>query len=113
MERKIKKYERILIKMLSDYIAKRSNRKDFVYQLVTDTKHHHFQVIRQGWEEDLLIHQFVFHFEVKTDGKIWLWANKTDIDVGQELRLQGVPNSDIVLGFFPPYMREWSDYAVA
>jgi XisI protein len=113
MERKIKKYERLLIKLMSNYIQERSPRKGFNYQLITDTKNHHFQVIRNGWDDDLLIHQLIFHFEVKADNKIWLWVNQTDIDVGQVLQLQGVPNSDIVLGFFPPYMREWSDYAVA
>jgi hypothetical protein len=112
MDRKIKKYERFLRTLLTNYVAERATRKDSTYQLVIDNKNHHLQVIRNGWDDDRLIHHFIFHFEIKSDGKIWIWVNKTDMDLGQELRLKGIPNSDIVLGFHPPYLRDLSDYAV-
>lgn len=37
----------------------------------------------------------------------------TEIDIGKELTDKRVPHSDIVLGFFSPKMREYTDYAVA
>jgi len=36
----------------------------------------------------------------------------TDIDFGKELVYQGVPPSDIVVGFVSPKIREISEYAV-
>ncbi|MGB8690593.1 MAG: element excision factor XisI family protein [Microcoleus sp.] len=47
------------------------------------------------------------------DGKIWIQQNGTEIDLGQELVNIGVPKSDIVVGFHPPYMRQFTDFAVS
>ena len=46
-------------------------------------------------------------------GKIWIQQNMTEIDLGEELVKMGVPKSDIVIGFLPPEVREYSEYAVA
>ena len=45
--------------------------------------------------------------------KIWVQQNMTDLDLDRVFREHGVPNTDIVLGFLSPKMREYSDYAVA
>lgn len=46
------------------------------------------------------------------NGKIWIQQNMTEIDLGEELVKRGVPKSEIVIGFFSPKMREYTEYAV-
>ncbi len=47
------------------------------------------------------------------DGKIWIQYNGTEFDIAQELRDKGVPASDIVIGFHPPYIRSQTIYSAA
>ena len=54
----------------------------------------------------------LIHMDI-INGKIWAQRNSTEIDLGAVLTGQGVPKSDIVIGFFTPKMREYSDYALA
>lgn len=39
-------------------------------------------------------------------------ANSMERDVAADMVEKGIPKEDIVLGFHPRYMREYSDYAV-
>jgi hypothetical protein len=83
-------------------------------QIVTDTTHHHYHLLRTGFDKDMVhIYSIVLHFQIKEDGKIWILNNRTDIDVAEELQEMGVPKTDIVLGFQAPLFRSYSGYAVA
>lgn len=83
------------------------------FQVITDTKNNHFQLVETGWYEKQFIHSVVFHFQIKPDGKIWLLANNTDMLVAEELVKKGVPASDIVIGFHPDIVRQFTGFAVA
>jgi hypothetical protein len=43
----------------------------------------------------------------------WIQHNSTDVDLAEELLELGVPQEDIVLGFQPVYLRQYTDYAVS
>jgi hypothetical protein len=113
MVRKIKKYEKFLLDILNDYVERRSAHPVFEYQLIVDSVHHHYQVVRTGWDEQKFLHQVLLHFQIKPDGKIWIWVNKTEVEIDRELLMRGVPPTDIVIGFQSPFMRELSGFAVA
>lgn len=51
------------------------------------------------------------HLDIK-DEKIWIQINNTELDVGQDLVERGIPKEDIVIGFQPPYLRQYSGYAI-
>ena len=65
-----------------------------------------------GWDKDEFIHDCPIHLDI-INGKIWIHWNMTEIDLAKELENNGVPKSDIVIGFLSPEIREYSDYAVA
>ncbi|MEN9613583.1 MAG: hypothetical protein RLZZ628_4397 [Bacteroidota bacterium] len=113
LNRKTKKYSRLVQLFLTQYVAERAHRKDLNYQLLIDPLHRHYQVILNGWQAEKFIHRILFHLEVKPDAKIWIWVNQTEIDIGLEFGLQGVPFTDMVLGFYPEHLRALSDYAVS
>jgi hypothetical protein len=53
----------------------------------------------------------VIHIDIKDD-KIWLQQNLTNQLVAEDLVALGIPKDRIVLGFQPPYMRKFTEFAV-
>ena len=80
-------------------------------QVIADRENHHYLMLRIGWDGDIFLHHVVLHFDIE-DGKIWIRANGTELDVGQALVDRGVPKSDIVVGFQPERDRPYTGYAV-
>ena len=110
---KIKKYEKLILDILEPYTKIRYSNLDAENKLVADKENHRYQVITIGWDEDgKFIHDCPMHIDIIND-KIWIQRNMTEIDIGKELIDKGVSKSDIVLGFFSPKMREYTDYALA
>ncbi len=111
----IKKYEQIIINWLNDYAQEWSEIKDsFEIQVINDTLHHHYQIISSGWERGVFRHTILFHFQIKPDGKVWLLVNNTDILVTDQLAERGIPKSEMVIGFQPPFVRQhMTEYAVS
>jgi hypothetical protein len=81
-------------------------------ELFFDSVRDHYQLMRVGWKGSNRVYHTVFHFDIR-NGKIWLQQNTTDIDVGQELTVMGIPKEDIVLGLHPAYKRPYTGYGVA
>ena len=112
MATKLSKYQKILCEYLEEYSQERT-RSAQIYQVVADTKHHHYQVLNMYWEKGSFKYFVIFHFEIKPDGKVWLWVNNTDILVTEDLIDKGIPKKEIVLGFHAPEVRAYTGYAVA
>lgn len=114
IKRKIKKYQAIILTFLQERAAiKAANMTDCENVVIADKENHNYQLVTIGWIGTRYVHSSAFHLGIADNGKIWIRANETDIDIADVLEEQGVPKSDIVLGFFPAYMREMSDYAAA
>lgn len=110
---KLKKYGLAITNVLANYASDKPI-NNVEEHLITDFKHGHFQVLRTGWSDENSFNMgIILHFQLKTDGKIWILANYTEDDVAQALIENGVLKSDIVLGFQPAYIRPYSGYAVA
>lgn len=112
MDKKIKKYQQVLEAFLQEE-ADSKTIPGIEFQVITDTRNNHFQLVETGWYEKQFIHSVIFHFQIKPEGKIWLLANNTDILVAEELVKKGVPASDIVIGFHPESVRQFTGFAVA
>lgn len=112
--KKINKYENLVVSFLQERAKiKAANIKDCENIVIFDKNNHNYQLLTVGWIASRYVHSISFHLSIADNGKIWIRANWTDIDVAEFLEEHGVPKTDIVLGFFPAYMREMSDYAVA
>jgi hypothetical protein len=108
---RIEKNQAAVLNLLNEYRYAGSSDETFI---ITDKEHNHFQVMSAGWEnEDDYAMGILLHFQIKPDGKIWILANGTEDDVAQALIDRGVERSDIVLGFHPQYVRQYTGYAVA
>ena len=112
MDKKIKNYQNILQSFLQEE-AKDKEIPGIEFQLIVDKHNNHFQLVETGWYEKQYIHSVIFHFQIKPDGKIWILANNTDTLVGEELIKRGIPASNMVIGFHPASIRQFTGYATA
>jgi hypothetical protein len=109
---KIMEYRRHIQQILKQYQAHQPASKEVTVQLITDTAHDHYQVYYVGWQNDRRVHGCLLHLDI-CDGKVWIQYNGTEESVADKLVEMGVPKEDIVLGFYPAYYRELTDYAVS
>ena len=70
-----------------------------------------YMLLDIGWYNKKYIHNATIHLEI-IDGKIWIQHDDTEAGVATSLLEHGVPHEDIVLGFQPPEMRPYTEFAV-
>jgi hypothetical protein len=109
---KLEQYRTIVRQLLTQYATYKPSHGDIETQTLFDTEQDHYQVFAIGWDNKQRVHGCSIHLDIK-DEKIWIQINNTELDIGQDLADQGIPKDSIVIGFQPPYLRQYSGYAVA
>jgi len=108
----IENYRHLVQQVLKSRVYTHSDSNVDIYT-IADTENDHYQLVNVGWKRDIhRVYGTVIHIDIKDD-KIWVQWDGTDDSVARELINNGVPQSDIVLGFHAPYKREFTDFAVA
>jgi hypothetical protein len=110
---KVKKYKKIVRTLIEDIADTFSRNSDWEILSALDDERGQYLLFTDGWKGEDRDYGCVIHVEVKSDGKVWLRRDGTDLDFGQQLLDEGIPKSHIVLAFHSPRRREWSDFAVA
>ena len=85
--------------------------EQFEIQTIFDTVRDPYQLVHVGFANRQRQYGCLFHADIKNE-KIWIQHNSTDLAIGDDLLARGVPKSDIVLGFYSPEMRRFSEYAI-
>ena len=81
-------------------------------ETVFDREGNHYVLFNIAWEGYDRTHYAVVHLDIIND-KIWIQQDWTEHGVAADLEAAGIPKSDIVLGFQPPYVRQYTEYAAA
>ncbi|OCQ92840.1 fatty-acid oxidation protein subunit alpha [Nostoc sp. MBR 210] len=102
---------RQLIKNLLNEHAKLVWDERIQAQTIFDTEHDHYQLVYVGWRDSKRVYGTVLHLDI-INGKIWVQQDGTEVGIANELVELGVSKQDIVLGFDPPKMRHYTDFAV-
>ena len=97
--------------MLREYAQSQPAYGEIEVELIFDTERNHYQILHLGWHHNRWVHDCVIHLGIKNK-KNWIFYNSTEHDIAADLVELGVIKQDIVLGFYPPFLREMSDYAV-
>jgi len=71
-----------------------------------------YVLIDIGWNGARYVYGSVVHLQVK-DNKVWIHYDGTEEGVADELVEAGIPKNHIVLGFRPPKLRPYTEFAVA
>lgn len=77
-----------------------------------DDEHGSYLLLFIGWRDDRRVEKTMLNVRLH-DGKIWIETDDTEDGFATELLKAGVPNTDIVLAFHPPHLRQYTDFAVA
>ena len=80
-------------------------------EIIFDTDRDRYQLVYVGWRNQQRIYGPVLHLDI-IDNKIWIQQDGTEVGIANELVELGVPKQDIILGFDPPNMREFSEFAI-
>jgi XisI protein len=108
---KIGCYRQLFKQILTEH-AQISSSNDVVKpQLIFDNENDHYQLAYIGWQGDKGVFGPVMHFDI-IQGKIWIQYNGTEEYVAEKLVELGVPASDIAIGFYSPFKRQFTSYAV-
>lgn len=104
---KLKKYRTYLKSYLNQYVTI-ANRDDQLVktQLFIDAEQRTYFVVSYGWTAERFVHFVAFHLQLKADGTIWLYENRTNKSVVEGLNELGVAKNDIVLALVEPYREE-------
>ncbi|WP_445171568.1 XisI protein [Microcoleus sp.] len=103
-------YRELVQKILKTRTENYSQR-DTETHLIFDQERDSYQVLHIGWQDMTRIFGCIIYIEIK-DGKIWIERDATEIGVANELVEAGVPKTDIVLAFYAPYRRQYTEFAV-
>ena len=108
---KLANYQQIVQELFSGYAQSKPAYGEFEVETIFDTQRNHSQIVHFGWHHQRWVHQCIMHLDIRNE-KVWIFKNSTEHDIAADLVELGVPKQDIVIGFYPPFMREMSDYAV-
>ncbi|MBW4509717.1 MAG: XisI protein [Scytonematopsis contorta HA4267-MV1] len=108
---KIERYRQIVKQILTEHAQISSDTDTVKSQLVFDKENDHYQLVDVGWNGEKRIFGPVMHFDIQ-NGKIWIQYNGTEELVAERLVDLGVLSSDIVIGFYSPFKRQFTSYAV-
>jgi hypothetical protein len=81
-------------------------------QTVFDRTGDHYLLVNVGWDNGRRVHGCLVHIDL-IDGKAWIQCDGAEQGIAADLEQAGITRSHIVLGFRPPEIRKYTDYAVA
>lgn len=106
------KYRQIVKQIISQHAQIRPALGKIEIETIFDEQNDHYEMMYTGWEKHYRIHGSVLHIDIR-NGKVWIQHDGIEGGVAEELVEAGIPRDQIVLGFQPPSLRQYTDYAVA
>ncbi len=77
-----------------------------------DVAQDRYTLTRVDFENGYYKSHLLAHLEIR-DGKIWILTDNTEEGIATELVEAGIAKADIVLGYYPPSLREMGEFSVA
>jgi XisI protein len=94
----------------AEYLAG-ANLPKVEYSVLTDEQRNRYQLLAIGWDQQERVFTIIFHADI-INNHIWIQEDNTEIGFATLLVEQGVPQSEIVLAYYPEYHRKYTDFAV-
>ena len=105
-------YSAIIKRILAEYYQIKPANDEIEQEVIFDDARKHYQLLQIGWLEGKKRAFWpVIHVDIKDD-KIWIQHDGTEDGITCELVAAGIPKGKIVLGFHPPSIRKYTEYAV-
>lgn len=81
-------------------------------QSVFDVERDRYALFIVDTEEEHTESRVLAYLNIR-NGKIWMLNDNTEEGIAKRLLYNGISKSQIVLGFYPPELREMGDFAVS
>lgn len=106
----IEAYKQVIHKEFTSRAKGRiANAPELSKHLIVNADQSEFIVLTVGWHKKKYHHGVTFHVEIK-ENKVWIHQDNTDVDIASIFVAEGIPKSDIILGFLPWYAQEVQEY---
>lgn len=105
-------YRQKIEAVLSEYTRIPYAYEDIRTEAVFDRENNRYLLMNVGWDRGKRVHGSLVHIDV-IDGKVWIQCDGTEHGIAKELVAAGIPREQIVLGFHPPEVRKYTEYALA
>ncbi len=106
----LNQYREIIKNIIEEYAQFQPARGDVQIEVVLDEKNDHYDLVYTGWNGAYRIHGSVIHIDIRNE-KVWVQYDGTEDGVAEVLAQKGIPRDRIVLGFKPPEIRPYTDFA--
>jgi len=108
---KLNQWHKIIYKILKYYADLPYSYGDLKHKLIVSDDHLNYLLMTIGWEDNIRVHGCLVHLEI-VENKIWVHRDGLEDGIANELVLEGIPKSQIVLGFHPEDLRPYTEFAV-
>jgi hypothetical protein len=109
---KLEQYRQVVRELINEYAKYKPSHGQIDNEAIVDLETDHYEVMQVGWDGQRRVHGCVVHIDI-IQGKIWIQYDGTNRPVAEELLEAGVPKEDIILAFYPPQVRPYTDFGVA
>ena len=108
---KLTSYRQLTQNILKKYANTQSAYGNYKNNTVFDHENDHYLVMSLGWDSGRRVHGCLIHIDI-INQKIWIQRDGIEHGIAQDFLDEGVPKSDIVLGFKSEYLRPYTEFAV-
>src|SRR6188472_247308 len=105
------KYRDIVKSILREIAQIKPSFGEIETEFICDDTLGHYEISYVGWDRRGRVHGSVIHIDLR-NGKVWLQYDGTNLEIAQQLVDAGIPREHIVLGFQPPEVRKYTEFAV-
>ncbi|MFN6513422.1 MAG: XisI protein [Nostoc sp. CreGUA01] len=109
---KLARYREIIRQLIFEYAGHKPANGQIETEAVIDLERDHYEVLHVGWDGVRRVHGSVVHIDI-INNKVWIQYDGTSQPVAEALLEAGIPREDIVLGFHPAELRQYTDFAVS
>ncbi len=107
---RVEEYAEILEKVINHYYGLYQRMSDTQTVRLIDNTAHHYQIIQTGWDRLSRRIYTSLHLSIQ-NGKIYIHSDPTEEGIANVLTERGIPESDIILEYQAPTLRQYTPYA--
>lgn len=105
-------YRQIIKDLITSYAQVKPAYGEIEIETIFDETNDHYELMYTGWDEHRRIHGSVLHIDIR-NGKVWIQHDGIEGGVAEELVEAGIPRDHLILGFQPPQVRPYTEYATS
>jgi XisI protein len=109
---KLTQYPNIIRQLIFEYATHKPAHGEIEVEVIIDNERDRYQVVHVGWDGMRRVYGAIVHIDIISD-KIWIQYDGSSQPVAEALLEAGIPREDIVLGFHPKELRQYTDFAVS